>query len=678
VAQPEIVAEREVPIGSDGTVQVEIDTSLAKAVHSDQDHSYSIQAEVTDQSRRTIVGAGNVLVARKPFEVFAWVDRGYYRVGDTIGANFAARRIDGKPVEGAGKLRLLKITYGEAPAVGGVSDADNGDKSKKSSASERPPTKVARKPIETEVKSWNLATNAQGLADIQLKASEQGQYRLSYRVTDKAGHEIEGGYLFTIVGEGFDGSDFRFNELELIPNKQTYAPDDKVELQLNTNRVSSTVLLFVRPANGAYLAPKTLQVAGKSTVEEIPVTIKDMPNFFVEAVTISNGKVHTEVREIHVPPAKRVLNLELVPSATEYRPRERAKVQLKLTDENGKPFVGSTVLSIFDISLEYISGGSNVPEIKEFFWKWRREHRPYLETNLERWFTNLIPPGQKMMESLGVFGSTVAEDKLSELDLVQSTVNISGRRPQQVMLGAPMSRAGGVMEQSAAEMAPAQAAFAKAPADGAGGAAGAGVPLIEPTVRSEFADTALWVASLETNKEGLAEVEFDMPDNLTAWRIRAWAMGHGTRVGDASTDVVTRKNLIVRMQAPRFFVETDEVVLSANVHNYLATAKQVNVKLELDGSTIELPMAAESTIEVPAGGEKRIDWRVKVKREGEAVIRMVARPASRIALPALSRPAPDTASPKADHHTIELTHPYMRSRRSSCQPLPRTGPSTTQ
>jgi uncharacterized protein YfaS (alpha-2-macroglobulin family) len=600
VPPPEIVAEREVSIGDDGTVQVEIDTALAKAVHSGKDHSYTIQAEVTDQSRRTIVGNGNVLVARKPFEVFAWVDRGYYRVGDTIGAHFAARRIDGKPVEGAGKLRLLKISYG----------AD-------------------RKPIETEVKAWNLATNAQGLADIQLKASEKGQYRISYRVTDKAGHEIEGGYLFTIVGEGFDGSEYRFNDLELVPDKREYAPDEKVQLQINTNRAGSTVLLFVRPANGAYLAPKVLRVAGKSSIQEIGITAKDMPNMFVEAVTVSDGKVHTEVREIHVPPAKRVLNVELTPSAKEYRPREHAKVTLKLTDSEGKPFVGSTVLSIFDKSLEYISGGSNVPEIKEFFWKWRREHRPYLETNLERYFANLVPPGKEPMQSLGVFGDTVADDKAAADGGIRLRyLSEDGGRSGGLYFNSLGARAVGsatatpesALALGKLDAAPAQQP-AKAPADGAGGSAN----LVEPTVRSEFADTALWIAALETNKEGMAEVELDMPDNLTAWKIQAWAMGHGTRVGDASTEVVTRKNLIVRMQAPRFFVETDEVVLSANVHNYLPTAKQVQVKLEFDGNTIELPSAAESTIEVPAGGEKRVDWRVKVQREGEAVIRMVAR-----------------------------------------------------
>jgi uncharacterized protein YfaS (alpha-2-macroglobulin family) len=596
---PEVVAEREVPIGTDGTVAVEIDTSIAQAVHPDEDHRYSIQAEVVDESRRTIVGTGDVLVARKPFNVFAWVDRGYYRVGDTINASFSARRLDNKPVEGAGKLRLLKISYGPAPE---------------------------RKPVETEVRSWNLATSAEGRAEIQLKASEKGQYRLSYSVTDKAGHEIEGGYLFTIVGEGFDGNEFRFNDLEIVPDKREYAPEEKVNLQINTNRVGSTVLLFVRPTNGIYLPPQLLRLAGKSTLVELGVTQKDMPNFFVEAVTVAGGRVHTELREIHVPPAKRILNVEVIPSAETYKPGEHAKVTLKLTDEAGKPFVGSTVLSIFDKSLEYISGGTNVADIKQFFWKWKRNHRPFLETNLQRWFANLVPPDQRSMEALGVFGGTVVDED----DAVDLFGNVSRRRDRfsrlggedRVMLGvpaaaAPMAADGAAKELSLVTSQSLSGAEGAAPGEGA-------APLAEPTVRSEFADTALWIAALETNKDGVAEAEFDMPDNLTAWKIRAWSMGQGTRVGEASAEVVTRKNLLVRLQAPRFFVETDVVVLSANVHNYLPAAKQVKVRLELEGDCLELPSAAEQTVEVPAGGERRVDWRVKAQHEGEAVIRMLA------------------------------------------------------
>src|SRR5262249_8626846 len=107
-----------------------------------------------------------------------------------------------------------------------------------------------------------------------------------------------------------------------------------------------------------------------------------------------------------------------------------------------------------------------------------------------------------------------------------------------------------------------------------------------PTVRKNFADTALWAASLTTDKEGQAEVSLTMPENLTGWKIKTWGMGHGTRVGQGETIVTTKKDLLVRLQAPRFFVQKDEVVLSANVHNYLKGDKQVAVSLELDGGTL--------------------------------------------------------------------------------------------
>ncbi len=69
-----------------------------------------------------------------------------------------------------------------------------------------------------------------------------------------------------------------------------------MKLQINTDRTGGTVLLFARPANGVYLPPKVIRLDGKSTVEEIGVVKKDMPNFFVEAVTVADGQVYTETQ----------------------------------------------------------------------------------------------------------------------------------------------------------------------------------------------------------------------------------------------------------------------------------------------------------------------------------------------------------------------------------------------
>ncbi|MDD4097700.1 MAG: alpha-2-macroglobulin family protein, partial [Lentisphaeria bacterium] len=159
-------------------------------------------------------------------------------------------------------------------------------------------------------------------------------------------------------------------------------------------------------------------------------------------------------------------------------------------------------------------------------------------------------------------------------------------------------------------------------ADQAGGAADdAAAPA---AIRSLFADTALWVASLDTQTDGTATVTVPMPENLTAWKMRVWAVDGHTRVGMGATELVTSKDLILRLQAPRFFVEKDEVVLSANVHNYLPAAQTVEVKLELDGPCLQMMSPPAQTVVIAAGAEARADWRVKAVREGEAVVRMFA------------------------------------------------------
>ena len=79
-------------------------------------------------------------------------------------------------------------------------------------------------------------------------------------------------------------------------------------------------------------------------------------------------------------------------------------------------------------------------------------------------------------------------------------------------------------------------------------------------------------------------MDFPLPDSLTTWKVKSWTLGLGTKVGQGEAEVVTTKDLLVRLQAPRFFVEKDEVVLSAIVHNKLKTAKSVQVVLELEGS----------------------------------------------------------------------------------------------
>ena len=608
---PEVVVEGDAEIGEDGTFLVDIDTAAALASHSDSDHSYAITAEVVDKSRRTIIGNGSVLVARDPFKVFTWTDRGHYQTGDTVNVGFQARTPDDKPVKGSGKATLFSVKY-------------EGDK-----------------PIEQEVQSWDVATNDDGSGTLKMTVPDAGQFRISVKVSDSEGHEMEGGYVLFVRGPSDNGGGYRFNDLELITEKQEYQPGEKVQLQINTNKPDSTVLLFVRPMNGLCSKPIVLRMKGKSTVHEISIERTDMPNIFIEAVTIADGKVYNEMREIVVPPEQRIANVEVLPSANRYRPGEEATVTLKLTDLEGKPFVGNTVLSVYDASLEYIAA-SSIPEIRSFFWNVRRQHHSSINSTLQRSSGPVYRDNEIVMQLL--FGNDPSMGGYGGGHINRGRSRMSGQMMMESRgMAAPMA----AMSMDAAPMEEG-AAMAKSAAPGSGG----GAPDVAPTLRSNFADTAYWVASSTANESGIVEVKFKVPDNLTTWKIKAWTMGDGTRVGSGTSDIISSKDLIIRPQTPRFFTERDQIVLSAVVHNYLASEKSVKVVIENEGGHLKLvdtdrraagrqpsvddaqqddtrradalPLANEQTVTIAANGEARVNWTVDVVASGLTTIRMKA------------------------------------------------------
>lgn len=607
---PELVAEGEAALKEDGTFSVKIDTALAKELHGNEDHRYEIEAEVTDASRRTIFGKGSVLAARRAFEVYVSLDRGYYNAGDSGEVSVNARTLDGRAIKATGELVLYRLTYGKdgTPAEEAVST-------------------VA---ISLREMSDNVSTT-------RLTFPKGGQYRISAKLKDEAGHEIEDTTFFTVRGAGFDeGKDFRFDDLELITQKDEYAPGEEVEITLNTNRTGSTVALFVRTQNSTYPEPIWLKLEGKSTTHRFNLTEADQPNVFIDAYTVSEAKVHQVTRQIIVPPKKRIATVELMPDAETYLPGQGSKVKARVKDADGKPFVGQVVLTAYDKALEYISGGSNQEDIRPFFWGWKRSHYPQVQDSLREIQTGMQKKGEIGMNVLGEFGGDVT-NTLREEALTLSGGFSGGRAAPRSRSTAAMAYGGmplDTLSKSGVPVAAAAPAPMMAMAESALGGAGSEQPGPQPMIRTNLADSAVWVADFTTDAAGEGELNFNLPENLTTWKLRSWVMGPQTQVGEAAVEVITRKNLMVRLQAPRFFVEKDEVVISANVHNEMDVAQEVKAVLELDGGVLEKVVSASAESEkdlsakaettLAAHSEHRFDWRVKVTGEGEAKIRVKA------------------------------------------------------
>jgi uncharacterized protein YfaS (alpha-2-macroglobulin family) len=146
--------------------------------------------------------------------------------------------------------------------------------------------------------------------------------------------------------------------------------------------------------------------------------------------------------------------------------------------------------------------------------------------------------------------------------------------------------------------------------------------LVQPKIRKAFPDTAFWAADIATDSNGHARAKIDFPDSLTTWRATARGASVNTEVGSATLKTIVRKNLMVRLVAPRFFVQGDEVVISAIVHNYLTNGKKAHVTL--DASGLDVVSGGAQDVDVASRGEAKVDWRVRAKQARSASITVKA------------------------------------------------------
>lgn len=141
-----------------------------------------------------------------------------------------------------------------------------------------------------------------------------------------------------------------------------------------------------------------------------------------------------------------------------------------------------------------------------------------------------------------------------------------------------------------------------------GGMGGGGGGEETPVIREDFPDTAYWNPSLITNSDGRGQVTMTLPDSLTTWQVDVRGLTVDTKVGQAETQIVATKPLLIRPVTPRFLVSGDHVLLAAVVNNNTASRLTADVNLQSEGFVLDEPDKATQQVDVPAHGRARVEW----------------------------------------------------------------------
>ena len=411
---------------------------------------------------------------------------------------------------------------------------------------------------ERELATAEVNTDSQGNANYDFTVPSPGSIYVKTIVTEDGKQVVNRGGSFWAPDKKGQWSDFSYQNYGEKSIK--LVPDKKSYRPGETAHVlamlpTDQAHLLVTTELSEVLSVRQIDAASRSIVIDVPIEKKYAPNVYLEVSFVKNNDMYNQSQIIGVPARDKMLKLDIVPNKSEFKPRDVASYTILARNDDGSPAANTEVsLGIVDEAIYSIAPETTGNIKREFYGRRYNEVQTSLAIHYR--FTG--------------YGG----EKFADLAKHKSAYQLADFKND--------------------------SSYA------------------EPTVRKEFKDTAFWQPDVVTGGDGKATVSFKLPDNLTTWRATARGVTADTRVGSVVQKTIARKDVIMRLQMPRFLTEGDTVTISGVVHNFLKSDKSTRISLELNGA--QLLDSPSSTVTIRPNGEHRVDWRVQANTVGKLTL----------------------------------------------------------
>jgi hypothetical protein len=150
-----------------------------------------------------------------------------------------------------------------------------------------------------------------------------------------------------------------------------------------------------------------------------------------------------------------------------------------------------------------------------------------------------------------------------------------------------------------------------------------------PPPRKNLVETAFFLPTLSSDKDGILTIEFTLPDTLTTWQFKGLAHDASLRSGLILDSCVSAKSLMVEPVVPRFLREGDVVQIPVKVSNTSTGRLAGSVKFSLTDARTNDPRDGlvdgprELPFDLAAGESKPVVFTVKVA-DGTDTLRYLA------------------------------------------------------
>lgn len=410
---------------------------------------------------------------------------------------------------------------------------------------------------EQEISSAEVTTDQQGRGSYDYQITTPGSLIIKTVVHDNGNnYESVGGYLWVASSDNRWAERYSNEAYDSIK----LVPDKKSYRVGETARVLAILPrenanLLVTTEVDTVLSVRYVKSPGTSIILDVPIQANYAPNVFLNVTFVHEGTMYSDSKRLVVPARDKLLDLTIIPDKTEYKPRDTASYTILARNADGVPVRNAEVsLGVVDEAIYSVA--------------------PDYAGNIKRQF-------------YGMRYSSV----MTNLSVNYSFIGFAGDKPMDLAATKPSYQLADFKNEG---------------------------EMVQPLIRKDFRDTAFWQPSAVTGSDGKATVKFRLPDNLTTWRATARGVTSDTKVGMTTSKVVSRKDVILRLETPRFLTQGDTVTLSGIVHNYLKEAKATQISISVGGA--QLIGSPDQTITIDKEGEHRVDWKVSAPQTGQITL----------------------------------------------------------
>lgn len=404
-----------------------------------------------------------------------------------------------------------------------------------------------------------------------------GLYIVIARAKDSANREVAADEYMYVIGSDYAAwAMFDDDLLELITEKEEYVPGETARIMVKSPYENATALVTVE--REFVIDSYITNLEGSASLIEVPIKNEYLPNIYV-GVSLVKGRVEDEsytnyatdegkpsfkigYAGLSVSPREKELNVKITKSHETREPRDEMSVDLYVETKEGQAMETEIMLSVVDLGVLNLIG--------------------YKTPN---WFNTFYGPRPLSVAS------------------ADTRIHLIGQRNY----GEKGDTPGGDGINESADM------FAKASAGG---------EMDIFSIRKNFLSTAFYQGRVKTDSTGKAKITFNLPDNITSFRIMASAINKDGYFGASDDVVVVKKNLMLMPTLPEFAYVEDRFKAGSLIYNY--SNEDLEIEIQAVASNVSIENSSQK-ITVPKGGNADIRFDIIATNQGLAKITIFAK-----------------------------------------------------